>query len=171
MTFCAAACPPIYVDSGYSAEAGIVRGRRREISEDFEKSEALFGARNWLLEELLSIRQDYSVPDWDGYGAVAVSGAAVELAELFVRALSAELPMPEVSVEPDGEVELGWFVTKTKQLSVSLGRSSRVAYAWIDGGDHGHGVAVFDGETIPKKIIEGIRDVTNKIGITRFRFN
>ena len=77
-------------------------------------------------------------------------------AEAFVRALPIGVPLPEFAPEPDGSVSLDWIQSRTRKFSLSVGRSQRLAYAWLDGTDSGHGVATFDGSIIPPRIIEGI---------------
>jgi hypothetical protein len=44
---------------------------------------------------------------------------------------------------------------------VSVGRGSRLAFASLDGTDTDHGVARFDGQNVPAKILEGIEAVVN----------
>ena len=81
---------------------------------------------------------------------------AILNAEAIVRALPIGVPLPEFAPEPDGSVSLDWTQSRTQQFSLSVGRSHRLSYAWLDGTDSGHGVATFDGSTIPPRIIEGI---------------
>ena len=89
-----------------------------------------------------------------------VSGTdAVMLAERFLRALPYRIPLPELAVEPDGSISLDWIRSRTRLFSVSVGRASRLAFAWLDGSDTGHGVARFDGQNVPPRILEGIEAV------------
>ena len=41
-------------------------------------------------------------------------------------------------------------------LSLSVGTSDQLSYAWVDGGDHGHAVVDFDGKAIPAAVLERI---------------
>ena len=81
---------------------------------------------------------------------------AILNAEAIVRAFPIGVPLPEFAPEPDGSVSLDWTQSRTQQFSLSVGRSHRLSYAWLDGTDSGHGVATFDGSAIPPRIIEGI---------------
>lgn len=81
-------------------------------------------------------------------------------AEAFLRALPDGLPMPEFASEPDGSISLDWIQSRTRVLSLSVGRGDRLAYAWIDGADRGHGAARFDGSSVPARILEEISALT-----------
>jgi hypothetical protein len=37
-----------------------------------------------------------------------------------------------------------------------------LAYAWLDGGDTGHGVAGFNGRNIPPRILEAIETIVGR---------
>lgn len=89
---------------------------------------------------------------------VSLEIAAQALA--FVFALPADVPRPEVALEPDGSLALDWMVARRRSFSLSVGRSNRLPYAWIDGAEGGHGVETFDGETIPAGILALLRRIT-----------
>jgi hypothetical protein len=86
---------------------------------------------------------------------------AVRTAERFVRVLPENLPMPEITPEPDGSIGLGWSNGPNRFFSISIGVDIRLAYAWLDGTDRGHAVARFDGENVPRRILDGIRQITS----------
>ena len=68
--------------------------------------------------------------------------------------------MPEVAVDPDGAVSLDWIPSRHRMLSVSFeGSSDRLAYAWVDGTDHGSAVTRFDGRTAPNRLLQAIAAV------------
>jgi hypothetical protein len=86
---------------------------------------------------------------------------AVQTAVEFIRAMPDDLPLPEFAPEPDGSLSLDWIQSRNRLFSLSVGSTNRLAYAWLDGSDKGHGVAGFDGERIPLRIIEGIIGIMN----------
>ena len=100
-----------------------------------------------------------SDPDWEL--AEPVSRRAAELAADFIRALPEDVPLPEYASEPDGSISLDWIQSRHRLFSLSIGEGSRLPYAWLDGADVGHAVAFFDGETVPPRILEGIRRIIN----------
>jgi len=143
-----------------SYEAKAVAQDTKKIDSAVEHSESLFGAKADAISELRAIAEECGEEGWDGEGASAVEPWAVYNAERFIRVFPGECPMPEITPEPDGCVGLDWSVGRSRVFSVSFGSSPRLAYAWLDGTDRGHAVARFDGETIPRRILDGIRELT-----------
>lgn len=142
-----------------SDEAKMVARDKMKIDRAIEHSQTLFGRKGEVISELLSVADECSAENWDGEGAYAVEPWAVRTAERFIRVLPEALPMPEAVPEPDGSIGLDWTVSRHQNLSVSFGSGLRLAYAWLDGADRGHAVARFDGETIPRRILDGIRAI------------
>ena len=85
---------------------------------------------------------------------------AVRRAQDFVWKVPADIPLPEFAPEPDGSVCLDWIQSRRRLFVLSIGRTNRLAYAWVDGEDKGHGVVRFDGSNIPTQVLQGIRSVT-----------
>lgn len=106
-----------------------------------------------LISKLHQLANECAVVDWDGYGAEAVNAGALMCAEAFVRALPDELPLPEISIEPDGAIAFDWMPHLTKTFTLSVGGSNRLAYAWIDGTDRGHAAVRFDDAEIPPRVL------------------
>jgi len=79
----------------------------------------------------------------------------------FIRALPEGVPLPEVAAEPDGAISLDWITSRTRLFSLSVGASGRLAFAWLDAASKGHGTALFDRETIPPEILEGVKRIAN----------
>ena len=96
---------------------------------------------------------------WDGSEAAPVDPVAVRTAAALLRAMPPEAPIPEIDVEPDGSVVLDWTVAAMRRFSVSIGRSGRLAIAWLEGSDSGCSVAEFDGTIVPIEVLDGIRHI------------
>lgn len=96
---------------------------------------------------------------WDGEEAEAISAIAAKMATDFIHALPDDFPLPEVAPEPDGSISLDWIQSRGRLFSLSVGSSSRLAYAWLDGAESGHAVASFDGGDVPLRVLEGIRRI------------
>jgi hypothetical protein len=159
--------------TGYAALNGYARGRSAVSSEahaaqqaaiavvdSAERSQSLFGEKAAAisrLSELAYERDDYEAKP---------EPVALFMAEQFVRALPDTVPIPEFAIEPDGSVSMDWIRSRNQMFSLSVGTNHRLAYAWLDGADKGHGVAGFDGERIPPKVIDGIREIMNHGNIT-----
>lgn len=138
-----------------SHSVGVTRG------DVLKRSWVLFGSKEDALNRLYELAAECSEADWDGYGAEAVSQSAVEHSAHFIRRLPEDLPLPEISVEPDGEIALDWSPTPTQTFSVSIGTANRMACAWVNGTEHGHVVAYSNNGEIPSRILQEIQRITN----------
>jgi len=145
--------------SAVSPDARFLAHGASAVLSSAESSIALFGAKGEALSHLATVSAESASDDWDGYGALPVLAEGIEAAAAFIRALPSKLPLPEPSVDPDGEISLEWIDAKDRIFSVSLGKSDRVAYAGIDGTDRWRGTEHFDGQTIPRFLLMGIERV------------
>jgi hypothetical protein len=80
---------------------------------------------------------------WDGYGAKAVTVAAVAHACAFADALDSGLPAPEVGAEPDGVLTFEWYRSTRQTLSVSVHADGILHYAALFGPERICGTEVF----------------------------
>ena len=139
--------PPKHQYSAVSDEDGVIRD---------------FGSKKDALDRLYALAAECAEADWDGYGAEAVSQSAVERSAHFIRRLPEGLPLPEISVEPDGEIALDWSPTPTQTFSVSIGTTDQMACAWVNGTEHGHVVVSSTNGEIPSRILQKIQRITNQ---------
>src|SRR5260370_32668073 len=142
-----------------SPEAETIRRSVSVAMESIHLSIALFGSRTEAVSEVLAVAAKHSQSDWNCEGADPVSEIAIDRAIAFIHALPGSVPVPEVAPEPDGSISLDWISSRSRILSISVGVSDRLAFAWLDGTDQGHAVARFDGERIPPLILERIREM------------
>lgn len=147
--------------SAISSEAQAAQRAATAVVESAERSQALFGQKAAAISQLRALAHEYAEQGWNGDEACALDPTAVFIAEDFVRALPDGIPLPEFAAEPDGSVSLDWIQSRNRLFSMSVGTSHRLAYAWLDGADKGHGVARFDGERIPARILGGICEIMN----------
>jgi hypothetical protein len=147
--------------SAISAEAQAARRSACAVLESAERSHALFGGKAAAISELMSLSNECSEPGWDGDAAAAVDPVAVAAAQEFVRVMPEDVLLPEFAAEPDGSISLDWVRSRHRRFTLSIGGSNRLAYAWLDGADKGHGVARFDGTHVPPRVLEGIRSIMN----------
>jgi hypothetical protein len=145
--------------SSVSAETKSVCKTAWRVANFGERSFALFGPKLAAISEIWALvleSREAGVPSEE---AEPIPSAAAELAIDFIRALPDDVPLPEFAWEPDGSISLDWMQSRHHVFSVSIGEGYRLPYAWLDGADRGHGVAFFDRETIPPRILEGIRRI------------
>jgi len=147
------------VGSAISSESAAARRSAFAVVESGERSYALFGGKAGAISELQALANECADAGWDGEAAAGMNSLAVSTAQDFVRALPEGLPLPEFAPEPDGSVSLDWTASQHRRLTLSIGNSNRLAYAWLDGADKGHGVARFDGSNVPPRVLEGIQSI------------
>lgn len=145
--------------SAVSAEARAVWQAIGAVMESTERSQSWFGRKAAAISQMWALANECDEPGWDGDSALPVDPAAAFAAADFIRALPGRVPLPEFAPEPDGSIALDWIRSRNRLFSLSVGTSDRLAFAWLDGSDRGHGVARFDGATIPARILEGIDEI------------
>src|SRR6202044_2591287 len=132
-------------NTAFSREADTVREACSKLISNAESSHSLFGVKASMISEILALVDECEEDNWDGEGAKAIDDCVAGQAVSLIRALPNGTPMPEVASETDGRISLDWILTRHSFFSVSVGRSDRLPYAWVDGGESGHGVSRFDG--------------------------
>lgn len=75
----------------------------------------------------------------DGYGAKPVDPDSFLMAVRLFHSLPRMLPLPDVSVDPDGEVAFEWYVEPRRSFSVSVGADGVLTYAGLFGSAKVHG--------------------------------
>jgi len=149
----------IDADTGFSREAKDVFEIARAVDRHMSLSVSLFGERDELLEQIAALVDECSTPDWDAYGAEPIDPAAADRAAALVRALPPGYRLPECAPLPDGCISLDWIESRLRSVSVSVGTGPRLAYAWLDGTDHGHGVATFEFASLPASVLDTVQRV------------
>lgn len=142
--------------SAVSAEAESVRLNVSVVVEQVQRSVALFGPKAASISALTALAEECREPNWDGYGAEPANPHALRRAEDLIASLPDDLPLPECSIEPDGCVSLDWMPVPFRTLTVSVGKSDRLPYAWVDGTDRGHAVARLVNGQLPPRILAKI---------------
>ena len=102
----------------------------------------------------LQPRLDLLVPEIESLDAdIETAQAAIE----FAYCLPRFAPLPEVSVDPDGEISFDWLSQSGEMFSVSINKQNRLAYAgWFGEKSRVHGVELL-AENCPPEIVRGIQ--------------
>ena len=109
-----------------------------------------------------AIARECEVPNWDGYGAVAIRTGVKEQAQRLINQLPFRLPPPDPTVDPDGDLALVWDFGPGHVMSVSVGANGVLTYAGLLGeGVKRHGVERFEAD-IPKIILQSIEELVEK---------
>ncbi len=153
-------------DSSESSEGKILSSKLDEIASSVESSESLFGAKLSTIAEIHKIVSESSSDEVD----LAVANCAALNAEYFVRSIPTEFALPEVGLDPEGEIAFDWVFGKFRRLSLAVGNSDRISYAWLNGKEKGHGVAVFTRDRIPDALRQQLQLLGNYDSEPSIRF-
>lgn len=143
-----------------SAEGETVAQTRSTIADRFRESWFLGHAA--LRQDLSRIGSDCRLPGWDGYGALPIQAASIELAN---RLLDVTPPVASrlslsVGAEPDGQVTIEWHLSSSWTLSVSVGPNGQLHYSALLGQSSAYGTEIFDPSTgMPEAVARIIRRI------------
>lgn len=127
---------------GVSAEANILeRSVRQSFDHYFEPKLSL------LIPELEELTD-------------ASDFETIRAAVQFAYCLPRFAPLPEISVDPDGEISFDWLSPSGEMFSVSVNKENRLAYAgWFGEKSRIHGIEQL-AENCPHEIMRGIQKAT-----------
>ena len=146
--------PRLFSSSGVSPEAQKVGSIACATFRHGEESFALNGELITAFETLDNVVEESSECGWDGQAAPPVPLMAQIQARNFLRALPPGFPAPEFAIEPDdGSISMEWHKSYRRVFSVSIGKTNRLAFAGLNGGDKWNGVSSFDGASIPPDLL------------------
>ena len=118
------------------------------------------------VEHYLRPRLSLLVPEIESLGDQSRDANAradfetVQAAIQFAYCLPRFTPLPEVSVDPDGEISFDWLSGNGEMFSVSINKQNRLAYAgWFGEKSRVHGIEQL-AEKCPPEIISGIQKAT-----------
>jgi hypothetical protein len=162
--------PPALVEyaqpsSAVSEEANRLSDAAKSVMRECQDSQSLFGAKANSLSELSSVISGLHVDE----DQEPVSPEAFRKARQFILALPDDLPNPTFGIDPDGEISMTWHVARTRIFSVSISESERIAYAWMDGSNSGHGVDRFRTPVLPAMLASALRTIVANGPITPLR--
>jgi len=138
-----------------SESANAVQNQFRKLQTDFAWTITFGEHLTKILENLLEVKAEHSVDNWDGYGAKAIDDESYKNAFNFALSLPTNLPIPEIYVEPDGEVAFEWYEGKRKVFSISIGSKNHLVYAGLFGASKTYGVEYFY-DDVPEIILSNI---------------
>ena len=109
--------------------------RSMAVLDDVEtRSAALSG---WI-RDLDELCKEAARENWDGESAARVQEGARRYAIALVAELAEGTRFPEIAIDPDGEISLGWEVGDDV-FSVSISGVGRFSYAGLFGANDCHG--------------------------------
>src|SRR3989338_8133615 len=146
---------PLVPSEAVGPDARIVARRIEQVCEHLWEALTLRHVAESAWVELAEAAQEAAAPNWDGHGAKAIDAQAYLQAERFFSALPTTTPVPDVSVDPDGEVAIAWNVASDWVFSVSVGPQGRISYAGLFGNSKVYGTEwLFD--EIPEAVLDNL---------------
>ena len=145
-----------YPANGISEEAQFVERELECGQQRLQESHYSGRRRTEVLDELCDVADECRLPNWDGYGAEAVSQDSYQVAYRFLEALPVGFPSPTIGAEPDGCLTLEWHRTPHHTVSVSVSPQSELHYSALVGPNRTYGTEVFFGD--PPEVILDLID-------------
>ena len=102
------------------------------IDSDFFSSPTLTLAQlKQCKKELKNLLETAGKPDWDGEDADPVTEDVIKAAEKVIDELPGESGVPEISADPEGNVEFDWHLDNGTMLTVCIGQKGEIAIAGL----------------------------------------
>lgn len=92
-----------------------------------------------LFKKLRELANDCSEYNWDGDNAVPIDKGAIERTMWFLSKLPKNIPLPELSPEPDGMICLDWIIKRNKSFSLSIGSEWIASFCFVAGDENSCG--------------------------------
>lgn len=77
------------------------------------------------------IYEECKIEGWDGYDAFPISELTLSYGHQFIEIIPDNIPLPDISVEPDGSLEFEWYNTPYRIVTLSLDSFGLISYAAI----------------------------------------
>jgi hypothetical protein len=120
------------------------------------ETESLTASFRKIQNELGDLLSSCSIEGWDGYDARPLILSSFRAAYRFLSRYPRNWPIPQATVDPDGEVAFEW-TTERGSFSISF-EGSYLSFAGITGSDETHGKSAFN-EFIPEVVLNNIREL------------
>jgi hypothetical protein len=101
-----------------------------------------------------------SEPGWDGYCALPINDYSRRLAYKFIKRIPESIPLPEVVVDPDGEVSFDWYNERKESFAVSISSDGLLSFAGLFQRGNVYGSELLLDE-VPKPILTYIERLFN----------
>jgi hypothetical protein len=124
----------------------------REICQLWEKSVdhfrgSLTHGEPWrtTMLNMVDLYQECTQPNWDGYGAPALSPEVFQVAVQFVASIPFDIPVPEIGASSAGDISFEWAQSPRRIASMAISENGEIHYAALNGHKRSFGSLPFDG--------------------------
>jgi hypothetical protein len=123
----------------------------RRLTADALSALALQSHAQAALNDLYSLQQE--APEM----GLTLTTDALETSKRFLLAWPKTMPMPELTLDTDGEVVLDWIGPHKDMVTVSLRDDGRISYAaHLGARRRKHGTEAFD-DAVPEAVLDAVR--------------
>jgi hypothetical protein len=144
------------LSAGFSEAAKMLQ-QAYDHEEERRQDTVTFSNRS-VEDQLIDVFAECSQPSWEGEGSVSVERETLLLAKDLVESLPKTYRTPTISGEPDGHVDLEWYVNPRRVLTVSVSPEGVLYWAALIGAEDPRGSCRFYGEA-PKTLVYWIQRV------------
>ncbi len=144
------------ISQGFSPAAQFLDNTKREVLNRFR--EAMTFSKQTAYDQLGEVFEECRYPNWDNEDADAIEQDTLRDAYLLIEALPDGYPVPDITAEPDGHLDLEWFRQPRRILSVSVGPDGMLSWAALVGIENPRGSCPFYGD-VPETILYWIRRI------------
>jgi len=148
----------VYSKHGISDEAHYINQQVKTVQDELKNTVTMSGRLQLAYLALKDTINEFLTDNWDGYGAKALQISSLANADRFLNILPTTTNLPEVSVDPDGEIVLEWYKAPRQVFSMSVGTNGELVYAGLFGSNKANGTEYFEDE-IPKAILDNLKRV------------
>lgn len=149
-----------WVDRGLSDEALVLRDLTITVNE-FPRSVALGEPKRVAQERLDTACIAAQGDNWDAAGSARVEASTYSYARQFLQILPTSVPIPDISVDTDGEILFEWDHGPRHIFSISVGRDGTLTFAGLYGHTKIHGTEHFR-EALPLVIAHSLQRIANQ---------
>jgi hypothetical protein len=144
------------VSPGFSPAAKFLNDAKRAALKQFRQSASF--SKQSAYDQLGEVYETCREADWDGDGTEPIEQDTLRNAYVFIEALPDGYPLPDITAEPDGHLDLEWYRHPRRILSVSVSPEGMLYWAALVGTEDPRGSCPFYGD-IPDTILYWIRRV------------
>ena len=100
-------------------------------------------------QDLKNLLETAGKPDWDGEGADPVTEDVIKAAEKVIDELPGDSGVPEISADPEGNVEFDWHLDNGTMFTVCIGQTGIIVISGLHPTKAELTVTAKDNERVP----------------------
>lgn len=110
-----------------------------------------------VTQDIYDLYKECAADNWDGYGAKRISVGAYLEAMKLAELIPSELPLPEVSPEPCGDIAFEWYKGKRFLLVLSVEGNNTINYAGLFGSTNRIYGSEYFSDELPPSVLKMIK--------------